>query len=134
VPQKALGKGSVTVTWRRDGDFSLPSAIWHSAKSLPSARQIVLGKEAVADIQFAERSLPSVTLDKVFAECKIVFAVCLRHTAKELIPVVHDSSYASLAVYNDHSSYLSFTSIDTSYMHAWCPCQCASFAVVGLAS
>jgi hypothetical protein len=88
VPQKALGKGSVTVTWRRDGDFSLPSAIWHSAKSLPSARQIVLGKEAVADVQFAERSLPSVTLDKAFAECKIAFAVCLRHTAKELIPVV----------------------------------------------
>jgi hypothetical protein len=77
VPQKALGKGSVTVTWRRDGDFSLPSA-----------RQKVLGKEAVADVQFAEHSLPSVTLGKAFAECKIVFAVCLRHTAKELIPVV----------------------------------------------
>jgi hypothetical protein len=77
VPQTALGKGSVTVTWRRDGDFSLPSA-----------RQIVLGKEAVADVQFAERSLPSVTLGKGFAECRIAFAVCLRHTAKELIPVV----------------------------------------------
>jgi hypothetical protein len=62
VPQNALGKGSVTVTWRRNGDFSLPSAKWHSAKSLPSARQKVLGKEAVADVQFAERSLPSVTL------------------------------------------------------------------------
>ena len=85
----ALGKGSVTVTWRRDGDFSLPSAKWHSAKSLPSARQKVLGKEAVADVQFAERSLPSVTLGKGFAECKIAFAVCLEHTAKELIPVVN---------------------------------------------
>jgi hypothetical protein len=73
----ALGEGSVTVTWRRDGDFSLPSA-----------RQKVLGKEAVADVQFAERSLPSVTLGKAFAECKIAFAVCLRHTAKKLIPVV----------------------------------------------
>ena len=73
----ALGKGSVTVTWRRDGDFSLPSA-----------RQKVLGKEAVADVQFAERSLPSVTLGKGFAECKIAFAVCLEHTAKKLIPVV----------------------------------------------
>ena len=88
VPEKALGKGSVTVTWRRDGDFSLPSAKWHSAKSLPSARQKVLGKEAVADVQFAERSLPSVTLGKGFAECKIAFAVCLEHTAKKLIPVV----------------------------------------------
>jgi hypothetical protein len=55
---------------------------------LPSARQKVLGKEAVADVQFAERSLPSVTLGKAFAECKIAFAVCLEHTAKELIPVV----------------------------------------------
>ena len=77
MPQKALGKGSVTVTWRRDGYFSLPSA-----------RQKVLGKEAVADVQFAERSLPSVTLGKGFVECKIAFAVCLRHSAKELIPVV----------------------------------------------
>jgi hypothetical protein len=55
---------------------------------LPSARQKVLGKEAVADVQFAERSLPSVTFGKTFAECKIAFVVCLRHTAKELIPVV----------------------------------------------
>jgi hypothetical protein len=54
---------------------------------LPSARQKVLGKEAIADVQFAERSLPSVTLGKAFAECKIAFAVCLEHTAKELIPV-----------------------------------------------
>jgi hypothetical protein len=60
VPKKTLGKGSVTVTWRRDGDFSLPSVKWHSANSLPSARQKVLGKEDVADVQFAERSLPSV--------------------------------------------------------------------------
>jgi hypothetical protein len=33
--------------------------------------------------------LPSVTLGKAFAECKIAFAVCLRHTAKKLIPVVN---------------------------------------------
>jgi hypothetical protein len=32
--------------------------------------------------------LPSVTLGKGFAECKIAFAVCLEHTAKKLIPVV----------------------------------------------
>jgi hypothetical protein len=32
--------------------------------------------------------LPSVTLGTAFAECKIAFAVCLRHTAKALIPVV----------------------------------------------
>jgi hypothetical protein len=84
VPKKTLGKGSVTVTWRRDGDFSLPSTKWHSA----NARQKVLGKEAVADVQFAERSLPSVTLGKVFAECFLGFAECLRHSTKELCPVV----------------------------------------------
>jgi hypothetical protein len=33
--------------------------------------------------------LPSVTLGKGFAECKIAFAVCLEHTAKKLIPVVN---------------------------------------------
>ena len=48
---------------------SLPSAR-HSAKSLPSARQKELGKEAFADSFFSERSLPSATLGKAFAECK----------------------------------------------------------------
>jgi hypothetical protein len=84
VPKKTLDKGSVTVTWRRDDDFSLPSA-----------RQKVLGKEAVADVQFAERSLPSVTLGKVFAECFICFAECLRHSTKELCPVVSESIMVS---------------------------------------
>jgi hypothetical protein len=32
--------------------------------------------------------LPSVTLGKGFAECKIAFAECLRHSAKNAIPVV----------------------------------------------
>jgi hypothetical protein len=36
--------------------------------------------------------LPSVTLGKAFAECKIAFAVCLRHTAKKLIPVVMEDT------------------------------------------
>jgi hypothetical protein len=75
VPKKTLGKVSVTVTWRRGGDFSLPSA-----------RQNVLGKEVVADVQFAERSLPSVTLGKAFAEC-------LRHSAKKLCPAVIGPSW-----------------------------------------
>jgi hypothetical protein len=44
----ALGKVSITVTWRRNGDFSLPSTKWHSAKCLPDAQQKVVGKEAVA--------------------------------------------------------------------------------------
>jgi hypothetical protein len=37
--------------------------------SLPSAREKVLGKEGFADALFVEPSLPSVTLDKGFAEC-----------------------------------------------------------------
>jgi hypothetical protein len=36
--------------------------------------------------------LPSVTLGKGFAECKIAFAECLRHSAKNAIPVVYSSS------------------------------------------
>jgi hypothetical protein len=60
VTRKTLGKGSVTVTWHRDADFYLPSTKWHST---------IFGKEVVADVQFAERFLPSVTLGKVFAEC-----------------------------------------------------------------
>jgi hypothetical protein len=39
-----------------------------------------LGKEPFADEIFAECSLPSVTLDKAFAECKIAFAECLQRT------------------------------------------------------
>jgi hypothetical protein len=33
--------------------------------------------------------LPSVTLGKAFAECKIAFAECIRHSAKNAIPVVY---------------------------------------------
>jgi hypothetical protein len=47
----------------------------------------VLGKEVVADVQFAEISLPSVTLGKTFTECFTGFAECFRHSAKKLIPV-----------------------------------------------
>jgi hypothetical protein len=60
----------------------------HSIKFLPSVRKKVLGKEPFADKIFVECSLPSVTLGKGFAECKIVFTECLRHSAKNAIPVV----------------------------------------------
>jgi hypothetical protein len=55
---------------------------------LPSVRKKALGKEPFADEIFAECSLSSVTLGKAFAECKIAFAECLRHSAKNAIPVV----------------------------------------------
>jgi hypothetical protein len=75
VPKKTLGKGSVTVTWRRDGDFSLPSDKWHFAECpTKSTRQ---------------RGCCRCTVRRAsFAECKIAFAECLRHSAKELCPVV----------------------------------------------
>jgi hypothetical protein len=38
-------------------------------RGLASAREKALGKEGFADALFAEPSLPSVTLGKVFAEC-----------------------------------------------------------------
>jgi hypothetical protein len=58
VSQGTLGKAAVSVTQRRNGRFSLPSA-----------REKALGKEGFADALFAEPSLPSVTLGKAFAEC-----------------------------------------------------------------
>jgi hypothetical protein len=66
---------------------------------LPSVRKKALGKEPFADEIFAECYLPSVTLGKTFAECKIVFAECLKHSAKNAIPVVLGpaSMYACLA-------------------------------------
>jgi hypothetical protein len=62
---------------RRDGGFSLPSTIWHSAKSVPSARQKVLGKEGFADVLFAE------------CDTRQAFAECFGHSTKRSIPVVY---------------------------------------------
>jgi hypothetical protein len=58
VSPGTLGKAAVSVTRRRNGRFSLPSA-----------REKTLGKEGFADALFVEPSLPSVTLGKGFAEC-----------------------------------------------------------------
>jgi hypothetical protein len=60
----------------------LPSAFRHSAKSLPSVRKKFLAKNPLPI-----KCLPSI-LCKGFAKCKIVFAECLRHSAKNAIPVV----------------------------------------------
>jgi hypothetical protein len=58
VSPGTLGKDAVSVTQRHNSCFSLSSA-----------REKVLGKEGFADALCAEPSLPSVTLDKDFAEC-----------------------------------------------------------------
>jgi hypothetical protein len=54
----SLGKGFVTVTWRRDGNFFLSSV-----------SQKVFDKETVLNVQFTEICLTRVTLGKEFAEC-----------------------------------------------------------------
>jgi hypothetical protein len=45
-------------------------------------------KKHLANNPLPMKSLPSVTLGKAFAKCKIAFAECLRHSAKNVIPVV----------------------------------------------
>jgi hypothetical protein len=55
----------------------LSSNVWHSAKSVPNAREKVLGKEAFADVLFVEPSLSSATLGKACVECFSGFAECL---------------------------------------------------------
>jgi hypothetical protein len=77
VSPGTLGKVAVSVTRRRNGCFSLPSA-----------REKTLGKEGFADALCAEPSLPSATLGKGFAECFCGFAECFGHSAKPANPVV----------------------------------------------
>jgi hypothetical protein len=58
VSPETFGKDAVSITHRRNGCFSLPSA-----------REKVLGKDVFADALYAEPSLPSATLNNAFAEC-----------------------------------------------------------------
>ena len=67
-----------------------------SAKSLPSARNLTLVKDLFAVGAFAEWRLPNVTLGKEFAECKLAFAECNRHSAKPVNPVVKHSNSGQL--------------------------------------
>jgi hypothetical protein len=79
---------SVTVSSAITSIFLAESSIRHSAKSLPSAQQKTLGKEAFADPFFAVSSLPSATLSKRFTEWLCCFAECVGHSANEASPVV----------------------------------------------
>jgi hypothetical protein len=56
---KTLGKAAISVTWRRNGRFSVPSALWHSAKRFAecprkSTRQRRLCRCTVCRAFFAE--------------------------------------------------------------------------------
>jgi hypothetical protein len=55
---------------------------------LLSAQHNAFEKEVVVDEQFTESSVSSVPLDKEFVECFRGFAECLRHLAKQFVPVV----------------------------------------------
>ena len=83
-----LGKGDVRRAVSIRTTFLCRVLTWHSAKALPSARYIALGKEPFADKSYAGGSLPSVTLGKLFTECKLGFAECLGHSTKNPCPVV----------------------------------------------
>ena len=49
--------------------------------------------------------MPSVTLGKLFAECKLGFAECLGHSAKNPCPVVYDGKSDPLIFINRCESY-----------------------------
>lgn len=55
---------------------------------IPSARQKVLDKKVIADVQFDETSLPKVTLGKEFVDCFLDFTECLNHSTKQVVLVV----------------------------------------------
>jgi hypothetical protein len=61
--------------------------------------------------------LPSVTLGKGFAECKIAFAVCLEHTAKKLIPVVTPSRVLNFTL--PYETLFHGSLIITFFLHVW---------------
>ena len=83
-----LGKGAVRWAFPLTVTFQCRVLTWHSAKALPSAWYIALGKEPFVDKSYAGGSLQSVTLGKLFAECKLGFVECLGHSAKNPCPVV----------------------------------------------
>jgi len=60
----------------------------HSAKPLPSVRDLALGKAGFTVKRFDGASLPSVALGKGFAECMGAFAECMGHSAKRVAAVV----------------------------------------------
>ena len=73
-------------SWRRI--FFCRVLTWHSAKALPSAQYVALGKETFADGFFVDCSLPNAALGKAFAECNRGFAECPKHSTKSPSAVV----------------------------------------------
>jgi hypothetical protein len=57
----------------------------HSAKNSLPMKYL---PSVLCQVLHSAKPLPSVTLGKAFAECKIAFAECFRHSAKNAIPVV----------------------------------------------
>ena len=101
LPRVALGKEAprpvplvprVRNRWHRllsVSYFIFPSGtVWLSAKSLPSARVLTLGKFLFAGEEYTGWPLPSTALDKGFPGGFGPFAECLWHSAYNSIPVV----------------------------------------------
>lgn len=63
--------------------------------------------------------MPSVTLGKAFAECKIAFTECLRHSAKNAISVVYttDEDRRSLLDWNNRLAIIEGTAEGLLYLH-----------------
>jgi hypothetical protein len=79
-------------TSRRESHFILPGGtVWLSAKSLPSARVLALGKFLFAGEVYTGWPLPSTALGKGFTGGFGPFAECPWHSAYNSIPVVTPS-------------------------------------------
>jgi hypothetical protein len=69
--------------------LNLPRVLpWHSGKSSPSVRFLALGEEFFPVSRFPGSSSPSVALGEGFPECFWLFPECLRHSGKQVAPVV----------------------------------------------
>jgi hypothetical protein len=72
-----------------DGVKSSPRVLpWHSGKSSSSVRFLALGEELFPVSRFPGSSSQSVALGECFPECFWLFPECLRHSRKQLAPVV----------------------------------------------
>jgi hypothetical protein len=72
----------------------------------------VLGKKAVANVQFTKTSLPRVTLNKEFVECFLGFAKCLKHSTKQSCLVVRNILQVFLNIFVISYMFLDQTSLD----------------------
>jgi len=93
VKSRTLDKRAVTISVPSCYFFFAERWFQLSVKYLLSAQEKTLSKETFGGTVDTVCCLPSVTLNKSFAECFLGFAVCLWHTAKLLFPEVISLSF-----------------------------------------